>query len=203
MFTKLFCKSVSLLVVTLGLCGGLQAATVYRAVLSGAAENPANPSAGTGLAMVTYDALLQTLQVNVSFSGLTGTTLAAHIHCCVGSPGAAGPATPTPSFPGFPNGVTSGSYDQLFDLTQTSSFNSAFVTANGGTAAGATAALLAGLDNAQAYFNIHTTCFTGGEIRGFFTPSPVPIPAAVWLFGSGFVGLLGIARRTGLAYESI
>jgi hypothetical protein len=27
------------------------------------------------------------------------------------------------------------------------------------------------------------------------TPSPVPIPAAAWLFGSGLVGLSGIARR--------
>ena len=26
-------------------------------------------------------------------------------------------------------------------------------------------------------------------------PSPVPVPAAVWLFGSGLIGLIGIARR--------
>ena len=25
--------------------------------------------------------------------------------------------------------------------------------------------------------------------------SPVPIPAAVWLFGSGLLGLIGVARR--------
>lgn len=202
MFTKLCYKIAALLVLTLGLTGGLQAATVYTALLSGAAENPPNASAGSGLATLTYDALLQTLLVDVSFSGLTGTTTAAHIHCCVDSPGTAGVATPTPSFPGFPTGVTSGSYNQLFDLTQTSSFSSTFLTANGGTAAGAAAALLTGLDNAQAYFNIHTTCFTGGEIRGFFTPSPVPVPAAAWLFGSGLVGLLGIARRKELSHES-
>ena len=28
-----------------------------------------------------------------------------------------------------------------------------------------------------------------------FAPSAVPIPAAVWLFGSGLIGLIGIARR--------
>lgn len=28
-----------------------------------------------------------------------------------------------------------------------------------------------------------------------FTASPVPVPAAVWLFGSGMLGLIGIARR--------
>ena len=28
-----------------------------------------------------------------------------------------------------------------------------------------------------------------------FTPAPVPVPAAVWLFGSGLIGLAGVARR--------
>ena len=31
--------------------------------------------------------------------------------------------------------------------------------------------------------------------NGSITVSSVPIPAAAWLFGSGFVGLIGIARR--------
>ena len=31
--------------------------------------------------------------------------------------------------------------------------------------------------------------FGGGE------PAPVPLPAAVWLFGSGLLGLVGVARR--------
>ena len=29
----------------------------------------------------------------------------------------------------------------------------------------------------------------------FITVSAVPIPAAVWLFGSGLLGLIGVARR--------
>lgn len=32
-------------------------------------------------------------------------------------------------------------------------------------------------------------------ITGMAVPSAVPIPAAVWLFGSGLIGLIGIARR--------
>jgi len=32
-------------------------------------------------------------------------------------------------------------------------------------------------------------------MAGSFVPSPVPVPAAVWLFGSGLVGLAGIGRR--------
>ena len=39
------------------------------------------------------------------------------------------------------------------------------VTANGGTAASAFAALCAGIDGGMAYFNIHTNAFAGGEIR--------------------------------------
>ena len=49
--------------------------------------------------------------------------------------------------------------------------------------------LLAGL----WYINIHTVAFPGGEIRG--QVSTIPIPAAVWIFSSGLLGLIGIARR--------
>lgn len=51
----------------------------------------------------------------------------------------------------------------------------------------------AGLAEGKAYFNIHTTLYPGGEIRGFL--APVPVPAAVWLFGSGLLGLVGVARN--------
>lgn len=33
------------------------------------------------------------------------------------------------------------------------------------------------------------------QIAGSFTPTAVPVPAAVWLFGSGLLGLVGVARR--------
>ena len=39
---------------------------------------------------------------------------------------------------------------------------------------------------------------TTGSVAGidnYRTTSPVPVPAAVWLFGSGLIGLIGIARR--------
>lgn len=32
-------------------------------------------------------------------------------------------------------------------------------------------------------------------ISGMVTVSPVPVPAAAWLFGSGILGLMGVARR--------
>jgi len=76
------------------------------------------------------------MRVEISFSGLTGTTTASHIHCCEATPGANANvmvATTTPTFPGFPLGVTSGSYDQTFDLTNAGSYNPDFITAHGGT----------------------------------------------------------------------
>ena len=33
------------------------------------------------------------------------------------------------------------------------------------------------------------------DINGDVGASVVPVPAAVWLFGSGLIGLLGVARR--------
>ncbi len=33
------------------------------------------------------------------------------------------------------------------------------------------------------------------HLEGIVTAAPVPVPAAVWLFGSGLAGLLGLARR--------
>ena len=34
-----------------------------------------------------------------------------------------------------------------------------------------------------------------GNNGGGFTPPPVPVPSAVWLFGSGLIGLLGLRKR--------
>ena len=84
----------------------------FFAELSGPAEFPPNASPGTGLAIVRYDPVLHTLRVEANFFGLTGTTTASHIHCCTAVPfaGTAGVATTTPTFAGFPLGVTAGAY---------------------------------------------------------------------------------------------
>ncbi|MEO6324177.1 MAG: CHRD domain-containing protein [Thermoanaerobaculia bacterium] len=150
----------------------------YSGTLTGPAESPPNASPGTGSTTVVYDSVAHTLAVDVSFSGLTATTTAAHIHSAtaIAGTGTAGVATTTPSFTGFPLGVTAGSMSNTYDLTLSSSWNPAFVTANGGTTATAESALAAGLAAGRAYLNIHTSTFGGGEIRSFLLPtSPVTL----------------------------
>jgi hypothetical protein len=168
---------------------------VYRASLDGPSEAPPNASPATGWARVSFDLDLVTMQVEASFSGLLGNTTAAHIHCCTADPGTAtaGVATQVPTFTGFPLGVTAGTMNQTFDLTQASSYNPAFVTANGGNVGSAMNALLAGAAGGKAYFNLHTSAFPGGEIRGFLVP--VPEPSTWALMALGLFGTLVAARR--------
>ncbi len=161
----------------------------YSAFLSGPNESPANASPGTGHATVTFDLDLVTMRVQADFTGLTGTVSAAHIHgaTAVAGAGNAGVMTVTPTFTGFPSGVTSGTYDHTFDMTLASSYNPSFVTANGGSVSNALNALLAAHADGKAYLNIHSSTFGGGEIRGFLTPEPASLAA--------LAGVTLVARR--------
>lgn len=186
------------LIIVMALCGCLSArATIYTfdAILSGPNEFPANSSPGQGFALVNYDDAANTLQVQILFAGLLGTTTASHIHAATTLPfqGTAGVATTTPNFAGFPLGVTSGSYSNTLNLALASSYNSAFVTANGGTVAGAQAALVGAMFDGKSYLNIHTTAVPSGEIRGFLTLVPEPSTGALLLLSAA---ALGLKRKT-------
>ena len=78
-------------------------------------------------------------------------------------------------------------------MTLASSYNAAFITANGGTVNTAFSALLAGVDSGRAYLNIHSTFAPGGEIRGFLSMVPEPSTYALMLLGLVAVG--GLARQ--------
>lgn len=186
----------------IGIAGSAWALPVrFEAPLNGASESPANASPGRGFAEVIFDDDANTMRVHVIYEGLLAPVTASHIHCCtalsgVGSDavasaaGNAGVATQTPSFIGFPAG-TSGEYDHTFDMSLVSSYRPGYLSGFGGDTEAAADALLTGMFDGKAYLNIHTTLFTGGEIRGFLR---VPEPAT-WALALLPLALL-LRRRT-------
>jgi len=174
-------KNLLLLIVFFG-ASYVSSGQVYYTALSGPNEFPTNTSPGIGKAVVTIDGNF--MRVQITFSGLvpqtsaglpSGTT-ASHIHAPTPVPlsltSTAGVATQTPTFAGFPLGVREGTYDHSFDMTQNSSYNPAYITANGGTAASAFTALKTAIAAGKSYLNIHSNAFPSGEIRGFLLPCP-------------------------------
>lgn len=131
----------------------------FKATMSGANENPANTSAGTGTFTATLDTTTYAFTYDIVFSGLTTNVTLGHIH---------GPAATAQT-----NAGTTINFATLAGATFT-------VGATSGTAHGSTILnagnqitatitgdslrklLFAGL----TYANIHTTQNGGGEIRG-------------------------------------
>jgi hypothetical protein len=195
------CALASALLLICAMPAARAAVLVYTAALDGPSEPTTSP--GTGSTTVTYDDVLHTLRVQLDFSGLvtmtssggpSGTT-AAHIHAPTASPfaGTAGVATQTPTFSSLPLGVQAGSMDQLLDLTLASSWNPAFITANGGTVGSAEVAFASAVAAGKSYLNIHSNAFPGGEIRGFL--AVVPEPATAGLAALGWACLAQLRRR--------
>ena len=117
---------------------------------------------GTGNATITYDDVTNLLSWSLSYSGLSGTVTAAHFH--------------GPALPGQNAGIEVGIG------TANPSISSATITDAQETD------LLAGL----WYINVHSTTFTGGEIRGQVT---VPEPSTVAILGGAVLALAVLRRR--------
>jgi hypothetical protein len=169
-----------------------QTTPTYRAVAVGALESPPNASPGTTL--VTIEIPGRQLLVDMPFRDLLGTTTGAHIHCCTADPFTGNASIALP-FTDFPTDVRAGDYSMAFNLGSDATYEPAFLAANGGSAVGAAAALLAGIESNEAYINIHTNAYPNGEIRGFLVAAPVPEAAEWAMLGVGVAGLLWLSRR--------
>jgi len=195
----------SLLIILAMCASGASQAAIYTTQLTGSNEAPPNASPGTGSATVNFDLTAHILNIDMSFSGLTAGTTASHIHCCTAPPAAAPVATQVPTFIDFPLGVTSGTYSHSFNTLDLASWNPTFVTASGGSAAGAEAALAAGLAAGTSYLNIHTTAFPAGEIRGFLAAAgtgQVPEPPALALLAIAAGAFYAARRKRGTSARS-
>lgn len=127
-----------LAVVLLTACGGTDddLPLAFSATLGAAEEVPPNTSAATGIGLVTVDADRRTLTASVVAFGMADSE--AHIH--EAPPGVSGPVA-------FP------------------------LVRNAGTVVWSTRSVLAeaqlaGLQNGNYYFNVHSPTFPAGEIRG-------------------------------------
>jgi hypothetical protein len=139
------------------------AGDAYFADLNGAQENPAVATAATGKGIAIISADASTVTYLVTYSGLSGTVNAAHIH--TGAVGANG---------GVILPLVAGASPMTGVLTAANFSASGSVT----TFAQAVAAIRAG----TTYINLHTTANPGGEIRGQIgvtvaVPAPTPTPA--------------------------
>lgn len=170
---------------------------IFDAFLSGPNEFPPVASPGTGFAHFVFDDTAHTLSIDATWEDLLFPTTVAHIHAptAVAGTGLATVATTTPSFPGFPVGVTSGSFAATFDMSLASSYRAGYLALFAGNTAAAEAALITAAQEGKAYFNIHSSTFTGGEIRGFLTAVPEPATWALMIAGFGLTGSALRSRR--------
>jgi hypothetical protein len=125
--------------------GSAHAATkVFKATLNGASEVPPTTSTGTGTATTTLDTATRKLTWDVTYSGLSGPAMAAHIH---------GPAAPGENAP-----VVVPLTGKLTSPIKGSKILSP--------------AQVTDLEAGKYYVNIHTAANKAGEIRGQLTASP-------------------------------
>ena len=57
------------------------------------------------------------------------------------------------------------------------------------------------LDGLLDDFRIYDTALTAAEVSAMV--SPVPIPAALWLFGTGILGLIGFSKRKAAMFKAV
>ena len=155
------------------------ATMLFQATLTGAQEVPAVPTPAIGFVTVLLNDAENMLTINLSFSGLLFPQIAAHIHG-LAPPGVNAPVRIIP--PSLPLGP-------LVDFDILIPYLLATLPLL------TRAAFVQGMKDGLTYFNVHSTMFPGGEIRGQL--QLVPEPATLFLLGSGLAGLGIAAWRRG------
>jgi hypothetical protein len=134
-----FGNSLMVAVLLLFVCVTVKAET-FTVYINGAQEVPASGSTATGYGRIFLDESAGTISFTIVYSGLSSNQTLAHIHA-PGVIGVNGPPVVTFISPGGTSGTISGSSP-------------------------VTPTLIAQMRAHQAYINIHSVNFPGGEIRG-------------------------------------
>ncbi len=137
---------------TPSICTAVTPIRLFTARLNSASEVPTNASTATGYGRVVLNAAENQITASFYWSGLGGNTTAGHIHT-----GAVGISGPVLFNMAPPTGATFGKKeDMTFAITP---------------------AQVADMRAGLFYFNVHTTTFGGGEIRGQIFPGRQRVPA--------------------------
>jgi hypothetical protein len=140
--------AVSALASLLAVAPSAAATQTYTAPLTGAAEVPANDSAGIGQVSADFDTETKLLKWNITYEDLTGPATAAHFH---------GPADPDVNAPPV---IPVDEADLAAGVAEDNKSGS--ISGEATLSDEQAADLRAG----KWYFNIHTAAYPEGELRG-------------------------------------
>jgi len=135
-----------------------QTVVVATATLGAGEETPILLSGAAGTAEVAIDTTAKEFAITLRIFNIPTTTTAGHIH--VGPKGIAGPVVL--DFPAIAG--------RLGDFVTTFRVGEASFRANPAIGINTIDDLIQAVANGNAYVNIHTTTFPGGEIRGQLVP---------------------------------